>query len=265
MTKMTILITGTSAGIGFTLAEYLGKKGHTVFGLSRKMVVSPYFKTIPTDITDNTQVQNAIAEVLKTEKRIDVLINNAGMGMVGSVEDSTQEEILKLFNLNLVGSVQMMTAVLPKMREQKMGKIINVSSIGSEMGLPFRGFYSASKSALDKVTEAIRYEVSPWNIQVCALHLGDIKTNIAENRVKTNVSEPYENTFNKVYRLMNSHVDKGTEPLEVAEYIEKLLDRKSWKAHFYFGKLGQRIGVPLKWLLPQNFYENLMRKYNQIN
>ena len=265
MTKMTILITGTSAGIGFTLAEYLGKKGHTVFGLSRKMVVSPYFKTIPTDITYNTQVQNAIAEVLKTEKRIDVLINNAGMGMVGSVEDSTQEEILKLFNLNLVGSVQMMTAVLPKMREQKMGKIINVSSIGSEMGLPFRGFYSASKSALDKVTEAIRYEVSPWNIQVCALHLGDIKTNIAENRVKTNVSEPYENTFNKVYRLMNSHVDKGTEPLEVAEYIEKLFDRKSWKAHFYFGKFGQRIGVPLKWLLPQNFYENLMRKYNQIN
>ena len=265
MTKMTILITGTSAGIGFTLAEYLGKKGHTVFGLSRKMVDSPYFKTIPTDITDNTQVQNAIAEVLKTEKRIDVLINNAGMGMVGSVEDSTQEEILKLFNLNLVGSVQMMTAVLPKMREQKMGKIINVSSIGSEMGLPFRGFYSASKSALDKVTEAIRYEVSPWNIQVCALHLGDIKTNIAENRVKTNVSEPYQNTFNKVYSLMNSHVDKGIEPLEVAEYIEKLLDRKSWKAHFYFGKIGQRIGVPLKWLLPQNFYENLMRKYNQIN
>ena len=195
---MTILITGTSAGIGFTLAEYLGKKGHTVFGLSRKMVVSPYFKTIPTDITDNTQVQNAITEVLKTEKRIDVLINNAGMGMVGSVEDSTQEEILKLFNLNLVGSVQMMTAVLPKMREQKMGKIINVSSIGSEMGLPFRGFYSASKSALDKVTEAIRYEVSPWKIDVCTLHLGDIKTKIAENRVKTEVSEPYKKTFEKV-------------------------------------------------------------------
>lgn len=262
---MTIIITGTSAGIGFTLAEYLGKKGHTVFGLSRKNVESNYFKTIPTDITDNTQVQNAIAEVLKTETRIDVLINNAGMGMVGAIEDSTQEEILKLFNLNLVGSVQMMTAVLPKMREQKMGKIINVSSIGSEMGLPFRGFYSASKSALDKVTEAIRYEVSPWNIHVCALHLGDIKTNIAENRVKTKVSEPYQNTFNKVYGLMNSHVDKGTEPIEVAEYIEKLIHKKSYKAHFYHAKFGQRIGVPLKWLLPQNFYESLMRKYNQLD
>ncbi|ROI08190.1 SDR family oxidoreductase [Chryseobacterium sp. H3056] len=262
---MTIIITGTSAGIGFTLAEYLGMKGHKVFGLSRKNVESEFFKTIPTDITNPAQVENAIAEILKTETRVDVLINNAGMGMVGPVEDSTKEDILKLFNLNLVGSVQMMSAVLPKMREQKSGKIINISSIGSEMGLPFRGFYSASKSALDKVTEAIRYEVSPWNIQVCALHLGDIKTKIAENRVKTNVSEPYRKTFEKVYGLMNSHVDDGTEPQEVAEYIEKLLGKKSWKAHFYFGKFGQKIGVPLKWLLPQIFYENLMRKYNKID
>lgn len=262
---MTIIITGTSAGIGFTLAEYLGKKGHTVFGLSRKNIESNYFKTIPTDITDNGQVQNAIAEILKTEPRIDLLVNNAGMGMVGAIEDASQEEILKLFNLNLVGSVQMMTAVLPQMREQKLGKIINISSIGSEMGLPFRGFYSASKSALDKVTEAIRYEISPWNIQVCTLHLGDIKTNIAENRVKTKVSEPYQKTFDQVYALMNSHVDDGTEPLDVATYIEKLLDKKSWKAHYYFGKFGQKIGIPLKWILPQNFYENLMRKYNKMD
>jgi short-subunit dehydrogenase len=262
---MTIIITGTSTGIGFVLAEYFGKKGHQVFGLSRKAVSSVYFQNIPTDITDNLQVQNAIEEILKTETKIDVLINNAGMGMVGAVEDSSQEEILKLFNLNLVGSVHMMTAVLPTMRKHKSGKIINISSIGSEMGLPFRGFYSASKSALDKVTEAIRYEVSPWNIKVCTLHLGDIKTNIAENRVKTKVSEPYQKIFNSVYELMNSHVKEGSEPLEVAEYIEKLLAKKVWKAHFYFGKFGQKIGVPLKWILPQNWYENLMKKYNNLD
>ncbi len=163
---MTIIITGTSSGIGFVLAEYFGKKGHHVYGLSRKFTESEYFKSIPTDITDNDAVQNCHCGSFKTENRIDVLINNAGMGMVGSVEDSTKEDILKLFNLNLVGSVQMMTAVMPKMRENKFGKIINVSSIGSEMGLPFRGFYSASKSALDKVTEAMRYEVYPWNIEV---------------------------------------------------------------------------------------------------
>lgn len=260
----TIIITGTSSGIGFVLAEYFGKKSHKVYGLSRKHTESAYFTSIPTDVTDNDAVQKAIAEVLKTENRIDVLINNAGMGMVGAVEDSSKEDILKLFNLNLVGAVQMMSAVLPKMRENKFGQIINVSSIGSEMGLPFRGFYSASKSALDKVTEAMRYEVYPWNIHVCSLHLGDIKTNIAENRVRTKVSEPYQNVFDKVYALMNSHVDDGTEPLEVAEYVDRLLHKNNWKAHYYFGKFGQKIGVPLKWILPQGTYENMMKKYNKL-
>jgi len=263
--EKTIIITGTSSGIGFALAEYFGKKGNHVYGLSRKKVDSQYFTSIPTDITEESQIKNAVAEILKQENRIDVLINNAGMGMVGAVEDSTKDEITKLFNLNLIGSVQTMRAVLPKMREQKSGKIINISSIGSEMGLPFRGFYSASKSALDKVTEAIRYEVCQWNIEVCSLHLGDIKTNIAENRVKTETSEPYKKIFDKIYSVMNAHVDEGTEPEEVAVYINQLLNRKKWKAHYYFGKFGQKIGVPLKWILPQNFYENLMKKYNKMD
>ena len=261
----TIIITGTSGGIGFVLAEYFGKKGHKVYGLSRKTTESPYFITIPTDITDNTQVQAAITKVLNDGQNIDLLINNAGMGMVGAVEDSTKDDIWKLFNLNLVGAVQLMSAVLPAMRENKFGKIINVSSIGSEMGLPFRGFYSASKSALDKVTEAMRYEVYPWNIDVCSLHLGDIKTKIAENRVKTSVSDPYKITFSKVHDLMNSHVDDGTEPLDVAVYIEKLILKDHWKAHYYFGKFGQKIGVPLKWILPQRLYEKLMKKYNKLD
>lgn len=260
----TIIITGASAGIGKALAEYFGKKGHRVYGLSRKQVESQYFTSIPTDITEKEQIDNAINQILEKEKQIDVLINNAGMGMVGAVEDATKEDITKLFNLNLVGAVQMITAVMPTMREQKEGQIINISSIGSEMGLPFRGFYSASKSALDKVTEAMRYEVNQWNVEVCTLHLGDIKTNIADHRVKSNISKPYELIFNKVYALMNAHVDSGTEPIEVAKYIDKLLQKKTWKAHYYFGKFGQKIGVPLKWLLPQNFYENLMRKYNGI-
>lgn len=259
-----IIITGSSSGIGLCLAEYFGKKGDKVYGLSRKMVQSEYFTTIPTDITDNEQVKNAVRQILEIENKVDVLINNAGMGMVGAVEDSDKEGIIKLFNLNLVGAVQMMSAVMPKMREQGKGMIINVSSIGSEMGLPFRGFYSASKSALDKVVEAMRYEVSPWNVEVCTLHLGDIKTNIAENRIKTEVSAPYKTIFEKVYALMNAHVDSGTEPIEVAEYVEKLLGKKKWKAHYYFGKLGQKIGVPLKWILPQNFYESLMKKYNGL-
>lgn len=260
-----IIITGTSSGIGFVLAEYLGQKGHKVYGLSRKAATSPHFRSIPTDITDENQVLNAVEQVMQKEQKIDVLINNAGMGMVGAVEDSTSEEISKLFNLNVIGAVQCMNAVLPTMRMQKYGQIINISSIGSEMGLPFRGFYSASKAALDRITEAIRYEVSPWNIQVCTVHLGDIRTNIAENRVRSEVSEPYRRVFDKVYALMNAHVDQGTPPEDVAKYLHQLMSKNDWRAHYYFGKFGQKIGVPLKWILPQNFYEKLMKKYNDIS
>lgn len=237
---MTIIITGTSTGIGFALGEYFGKKGHKVYGLSRKNIQNPYFTTIPTDITELEQIQTAIAKILETEKNIDLVINNAGMGMSGAVEDSTKEQITRLFNLNLIGAVQMMSAVLPAMRNQKSGKIINISSIGSEMGLPFRGFYSASKSALDKVTEAIRYEVSPWNIDVCSLHLGDIKTNIAEGRVMTEVSEPYKKVFDKTHELMNAHVADGTEPVEVAKYIDSLLEKKNGKRIIILGNSGRK-------------------------
>ncbi len=263
--KKVIIITGSSTGIGKTLAQYLATKGHTVYGLSRKDIKDPQFQTIPTDITSKTAINSAISTILEKEKRVDVLINNAGMGMVGAIEDAQKNEIQDLFALNLIGTVQMISAVLPSMRERKKGQIINISSIGSEMGLPFRGFYSASKAAVDRVTEAIRYEVRPWNVQICSLHLGDIKTGIAESRVKSSISKPYEDIFNKVYGLMNTHVDKGSSTLEVAMYIDSLLQKKNWKAHYYFGKIGQRIGVPLKWLLPQNFYETLMRKYNKIN
>ncbi len=262
---MVIIITGTSSGIGFALAEYFGKKGHHVYGLSRKSAGSPYFVSLQADITEKAQIDNAVHSILAKENRIDVLVNNAGMGMVGAVEDATKEDITRLFDLNLIGAVQMMSAVLPVMRNQKSGRIVNISSIGSEMGLPFRGFYSASKSALDKVVEAMRYEVRPWNIAVCALHLGDIKTHIADHRVRSKVSEPYRKVFEKVYALMNSQVGDGSEPDKVAEYLGKLLERKQWKAHYFFGAFGQKIGVPLKWLLPQNFYENLMRKYNKID
>lgn len=261
---MIIIITGSSAGIGFAMAEYLAAKGHTVYGFSRKIPSTTNFTTIPTDVTDEAQVQEAVLKVLSKENRIDVLINNAGMGMVGAVEDSKKADILRLFNLNLVGAAQMMSAVLPAMRKQAFGRIINISSIGSEMGLPFRGFYSASKAALDKVTEAVRYEVAPWSIQVCSVHLGDIKTNIAENRVLAEVSEPYARTFEKTHTLMNAHVTEGTPPEGVAEYIDGLLKLKKWKAHYYFGKFGQKIGVPLKWILPQNIFEQLMKKYNKL-
>jgi len=262
---MVIIITGASKGIGLSTANKLSKKGHKVYGFSRNITTNTNFTSISVDITDKKQISNAIKSIIDKENKIDILINNAGMGIVGSVEDTTKEEIHSLFNLNLIGAVDMISEVLPYMRKQKYGKIINISSIGSEMGLPFRGFYSASKSALDKITEALRYEVKNWNIQATSLHLGDIKTNIADSRIKTKISESYEKTFNTVYQLMNLHVNKGLNTEKVSNYIEKLIQKKNLKAHYYFGKFSQKIAVPLKFLLPNKFYEKLMLIYSKMN
>jgi len=189
---MIIVITGTSKGIGLALANKLSSKGHTVYGFSRNIVNNSNFTSVSVDITDRKQISDAVKSIIQKEKKIDVLVNNAGMGIVGSVEDTKKEEIHRLFNLNFVGCVEIISEILPYMRKYKSGKIINISSIGSEMGLPFRGFYSASKAALDKVTEALRYEIRKWNIQATSVHLGDIKTNIADSRIHTRVSKHYE-------------------------------------------------------------------------
>lgn len=259
-----VIITGTSMGIGLEMGNLLHRLGYRVYGLSRSIPEGANFQTIPTDITQEADREKALRQILDAEGRIDVLINNAGRGIVGPAEDTRAADIEAVFSLNFTAPTQLMNAVLPTMRVQKSGQILNISSLGSVMGLPFRGYYSASKSALDRVTEAMRYEVSPWNIQISTLHLGDIRTNIAAARVETQVSEPYRQIFSKVFGLMNQHVDQGTPPEEVARFTAKLLEQKSWKAHYYFGKFGQKIGVPLKWMLPQNFYESLMRKYNGL-
>jgi len=261
---MIIVITGTSKGIGYSLANKLSERGYTVYGFSRSTVENTNFKSISVDITDIEQISSAVKSVIQKEGKIDVLINNAGMGIAGAVEDTSKEEIHNLFDLNLIGSVNMISEILPHMRKNKHGKIINISSIGSEMGLPFRGFYSASKAALDKVTEALRYEIRRWNIQATSIHLGDIKTNIANSRIQTKVSDHYKHTFNTVYQLMNLHVNKGINPEKVSNFIDKLLQKKRLRAHYYFGRFMQKISISLKFLLPSMLFEKLMLIYSKI-
>ncbi|MCB9203253.1 MAG: SDR family NAD(P)-dependent oxidoreductase [Flavobacteriales bacterium] len=261
---MNIIITGTSSGIGFTLANYLMEKGNNVIGLSRRTPKNANFKTINCDITDKNQVINAINEIKTNFNSIDILISNAGMGMVGSIENTQEEEIIKLFKLNVVSCITLINEILPVMREQKFGKIINISSIGSEMGLPFRGFYSASKSALDKITEALRYEISNFNVQATVVHLGDIQTNIAESRVHSTVPKAYETIFQKVYNSMNSHVDDGITTSEVAEFIHQLTKKRVLKSHYYCGKFMQKISVSLKKFLPSNWFEKIIKKYSNL-
>lgn len=258
----TIVITGTSSGVGLALGNYFHSRGYLVIGLSRSIPENSNFITIPTDITKEAEVELAFQQILKVTNRIDILINNAGRGMVGPATDATEEEILSLFNLNLVSVVRIIKRVIPLMKN-KQGKIFNISSIGSLMGLPFRGYYSASKSALDMVTESLRYELIRFNIQVSTINLGDVRTSIAEGRIKSAVSIDYQKDYNKVYEAMNMDVDKGFEPNKLAPFLEKLIKQKSkLKPHYYFGTFTQKLSVILKAILPQMTFEKIIASYS---
>lgn len=150
-----ILVTGASSGFGKVIATQLAAQGHTVYGSSRKAVSdNPDFKMLQLDITDPASVSNAISTILAEEGRIDVLVNNAGMGISGAIELTTEDEIQRQMNTNFIGAVRMCAAVLPSMREAGQGRIINISSIAGVLAVPYQAFYSASKFAIEGYSEA---------------------------------------------------------------------------------------------------------------
>lgn len=187
--KKVILITGGSSGIGKSVGIYLSEKGFTVYGTSRNpdSIKEHPFNLVKLDVNDTASITSAIEEVIEKEGRIDVLINNAGMGITGPLEDTPTDEMRKVFDTNFFGPIDVMKGVLPQMRIQQSGLIINVTSIAGYMGLPFRGIYSATKGALEIATEAIRMEVKAFNVEVTNVAPGDFATNIASGRYHTPV------------------------------------------------------------------------------
>ena len=155
--KKVVLITGGSSGIGKAIGEYLMAKNYKVYGTSRnpKNFKDGFsFPLLPLDVTDIQSIKSCVAMLLEKEPTIDILINNAGVGITGPLEETPIEEIQKAFSTNLYGPIQVTNQVLPSMRKQKGGHIINITSIAGYMGLPFRGVYSATKAALEITTEA---------------------------------------------------------------------------------------------------------------
>ena len=163
---MVIFITGISSGFGLETARLLSQEGHVVYGTVRREVTPlPQVKYLRLDVRDAKAVQQAVEQIIEVEGRIDVLINNAGMGIGGPLEFATEEEIREQMDANFMGLVHCVDAVLPYMRKQGSGKIIALSSIGGLMGLPFQGFYSASKFAIEGYCEALRLETKPFGWQ----------------------------------------------------------------------------------------------------
>jgi NAD(P)-dependent dehydrogenase (short-subunit alcohol dehydrogenase family) len=182
-----VLITGASSGIGQATASLLADRGYKVFGTSRqpRSDTSDGFVMLQLDITSDTSVKACIHAVMQRTGRMDILINNAGYGLSGAIEETSIQEAKSQFETNFFGAVRMVKTVLPVMRQQRSGHIINISSMGGVVGNPFLGFYSASKFALEGYTEALRHEVKRFNIHVSLVEPTYFKTNAANAAIRT--------------------------------------------------------------------------------
>ncbi|WP_299103745.1 SDR family oxidoreductase [uncultured Tenacibaculum sp.] len=262
-----VLITGASSGIGKAIATYLHEKKYKVYGTSRNpQNLSVPFSTVALDVTNVDTIQKAIEEVVSKEGRIDVLINNAGKGITGPIEDTPTDEMRANFETNFFGAIEVMKAVLPTMRNQGSGLIINTTSIAGYMGLPFRGIYSASKGALELVTEALSMEVKQFGVKVVNAAPGDFATNIAAGRYHTPVFEEsaYKEKYAENLALMDEHVDSGKDPILMAKAIEKIIETKNPKIHYKIGAFMEKFSIVLKRVLPDKVYEKLLMNHYKL-
>jgi short-subunit dehydrogenase len=207
-----------------------------------------------------------VEKVISISKRIDVVINNAGVGITGPLEEIPTVEIKNNFETNFFGPIEVMKAVLPQMREQQSGLIINITSIAGYMGLPYRGIYSASKGALEIVSEAISMEVKSFGINVVNVAPGDFATNIASGRYYAPVipGSAYETPYGNTLKQMDEHVDGGSNPDEMAMAIYQIINEKNPKLHYKVGLFMQKFSIVLKRILPDRIYESLLMNHYKL-
>src|SRR5690554_2303424 len=268
MSEKIIFITGASSGIGRAMAEFLHQKGYKVYGTSRNPQQYPESKVklVALEVTDVGSIRKAVEQVIEIEGKIDVLINNAGAGITGALEEIPSEEIKRNFDTNLFGPIQVIKAVLPQMRKQKSGLIINVTSIAGYMGLPFRSAYSSSKGALELITESLRMEVKPFGIQVTNVAPGDFSTNIASRRYHAPVitGSPYEKVYQEQLNTIDADVDSGMNPETMAKAIHRIIETENPKVHYKVGAFLQKFSIALKRILPDKMYEKILMNHYKI-
>jgi len=266
--KKVVLITGASSGIGKAIGEYLQQQNFIVYGTSRspEKYKNSVFTLLQLDVNDVNSIENTVNQIIEKENRIDVLINNAGKGITGPLEETPIIEMKKTFDTNFFGVMQVCNAVLPQMRKQKNGLIINVSSIAGDMGLPYRGIYSASKAALSIYTETLRLETKQFGIDVIDVAPGDFATNIAAGRFHTPLSEnsAYKKHYSKVLEQIDDEVDEGLQPLVMAKAIASIIKKATPKPKYRIGSFLQRIAYKIKFLLPDKVFEKIMVKQYEL-
>ena len=269
-----ILITGASSGIGFDAAQTLARQGHRVYAAARRVERMEPLKAdgvVPMhlDVTDEASMQEAVRTILEAEGRIDALVNNAGYGYFGAIENVPMEEAKRQLEVNVFGLARLCQLVLPSMREQGSGRIVNISSVAGKAVMYFGGWYHVSKYSVEALSDALRMEVKPFGIDVALIEPGGIRTDwgliAADHLAESSKGTPYEKegvreseTLRKAYsiRLLSK-------PQVVTRAISKAINRKHPRARYRIG-FGADTLVFFHSLLPTRWWDAIVRKGGKI-
>lgn len=236
MKNKVAIVTGGNSGIGKYTALALKQKGCTVYEFSRREILTDGIFHITTDITDENQVINSVNSVIEKEGTVDIIINCAGYGISGAVEFTEIEDAKNQFNVNFFGIVNMNKAVIPYMRQNNSGRIVNISSVAAVAHIPFQTYYSASKAAIESYTCALANEVAPFGISVTAIQPGDICTPFTQAREKSfNGDDVYGGRISRSVAGMEKDEQKGMSPETAGNYIAEIALKKKVKPIYAIG------------------------------
>jgi len=267
--QKVVLVTGASSGMGRASVLALAKQGYIVYAGSRTPeklfdIQSENIRPIPLDITNMQSIEENITFI----EKIDILVNNAGYGLVSTVEDVTEEEMFSQFNVNVFGILRVCKAVIPKMRQQENGIIINISSFLGKIGLPLFTFYNASKYAVEGITDSLRYELKDFNIRVHSIMPGFFDTNFARDNLVTNAktfeeSSVYNTLVNRLAPVIVEQINGGNATDEVSEMILEIIENDQFPARKTAGDKAKKF-IPMKKELSDEDFERRVRAYYDL-
>ena len=260
--RKVVLVTGASSGIGKSIAQILSQKGYLVFGTSRKPKAngSEGFEMLQLDVNSENSAKSCVSNIIKKTGRIDVLINNAGYVVSGAQEEVSLEETIAQFDTNFFGVLRMVKAVLPYMRKQKAGRIINIGSIAGTIPVPFQGTYAATKAALLAYSQALRQEVKEFHIHISLVQPGFISTEIMHNaQSNKNTISAYTKSRNRTISKLQDEIKNGADVKIVADVVLKIVE--SQNPHFRYPVGKESIYLHVKRLVPDPIFESAERNH----
>jgi len=259
--------------MGRATSEYLSENNFIVYALSRDIKKLSDIKDkniipLEVDIKSQKSIDSAVELIITRHKRIDILINNAGFGLVSTIEDMVEDEMLEQYNVNVFGTLRVCKSVIPIMRENNSGTIINISSFLGKIGLPLLTLYNSSKYAVEGITDSLRYELKDFNIRVHSILPGFFDTEFARSNLVANLQtfdkkSPYAKMVSNLAPVIVDQINNGNDAVEVAKKILEIINDENFVARVTVGDKAKKF-IPMKKELSDEDFERRVREYYNL-